>query len=83
MAGAAKGSGEASMSKKQKSYRERLRRGIVILKVPADHLALAEAMIASGRLSVSEALQRNATEGATAALLDQWAREVLETLRYR
>lgn len=71
------------MSKKQQNYRQRQRAGIAILKVPVDHLTLADAMIASGRLSASEALQRNATEGATAALLDQWAREVLETLRYR
>jgi hypothetical protein len=52
--------------RKQRNYRKRQACGLAIVQVPVRQYELASALIASGRLTVSEALERRAVEHAVA-----------------
>jgi hypothetical protein len=56
-------------------YRARRRHGIVMLRVPAEGLGLAEMLVASGRLRACDVLDRAATEAAVRQLIDDIIRE--------
>jgi hypothetical protein len=61
--------------RKQRAYRKRLACGIAVLRVPIQHHELAEALIASGRLSIAETLDRRAVEHEVALLVEEWRRQ--------
>ena len=60
--------------KKQRAYRKRQACGVAVLRVPVHEHALAEALIASGRLGPIETLSRPAIEAAVADIVAEWTR---------
>jgi len=57
---------------KQKDYRQRQAKGVVVLRVPVHEYQLLDALIAAGRLSDAEALDRSAVERQLSLLVDEW-----------
>lgn len=55
-----------------KRWRARRRHGIEVLRVAVPSFDLAAALIESGRLTVPQALERRAVEGAAAEVLMEW-----------
>jgi hypothetical protein len=58
--------------KKQRAYRSRQRNGLIVLRVEVPEIALAEALIASNRLCVSDTANRQAVEHQVADILAEW-----------
>jgi hypothetical protein len=59
---------------RQRRYRERQRRGEVMLAVLADEFGLIDALIDAGLLSERDAESRVLVEGAVSRLLAAWAK---------
>jgi hypothetical protein len=57
--------------------RARRRQGLAIFYVEANEARMVEALLAAGRLTEAEALERPAVERELAKLLDDWARRWL------
>ena len=60
---------------KQRSYRKRRACGKAVLKVEAPLYPLISAMIASGRLSPEQALQRSEVERQAGMILEEWRKQ--------
>jgi DNA-binding GntR family transcriptional regulator len=58
---------------RQRRQRERERQGLVVLKIEADEHALAAALIAAGRISEADALDRKHLQATVSELLRAWA----------
>jgi hypothetical protein len=67
-----------SAAERQRRWRHRERAGKVIRRAEVDELPFAEALIASGLLSESEALYRRMQEAAITAILREWWRRFTE-----
>lgn len=61
-------------ARKQATYRKRQRAGLAVLRVPAPSYELTAALIASGRLTAAQALDRAQVERATGEVLSEWSR---------
>jgi hypothetical protein len=57
---------------RQRRSRARRRAGLVLLKVEADEHRLAEALIACGRVTAAEGLQRSRIEQEVSELVQDW-----------
>jgi hypothetical protein len=62
----------SSHADRQRAYRRRQNDGEAVLPVRTAYNRLCEALIASGRLSEAEALEREAVTAAAAAVLDDF-----------
>ena len=60
-------------AKNMRQYRKRQHSGQVVLRVPVDHAAVTEALIATGVLNEHEALDKRRVEAAIAAQIGAWA----------
>lgn len=60
---------------KQKNYRRRLVSGVAVLKIEAPILPLVEALLAAGRLTHEQALNRAEVEREVAAIVEAWRKE--------
>jgi len=59
-------------AEKKRRYRKRLRDGKIVLHVEVDECELAQAMIASERLTEAESTQRDALNRAAEGVLREW-----------
>ena len=57
---------------KQRVYRRRLAHGRAVLKIETAYYPLIEAMLAAGRISEVEALDRHAVERQVGAIVEEW-----------
>ena len=57
---------------KKRNYRRRLRDGRIVVKIEVTECELAEALIASERLSPAETTRRDALTRAVEAVLAEW-----------
>jgi hypothetical protein len=61
--------GMTAKQRRQNHYRQRRRANLVLLPVPIDEFALANALIESGRLSIADALDRRRVSQVVSQLL--------------
>ena len=59
---------------KNRRYRARQRCGVAIVAIPIDQVAIAEAMIASGRLPPAATLERARVTAAITEIVNDWAK---------
>lgn len=57
----------------QRRYRRRRRKGIAVVGLPLHYYALVEALLAAGRISDSDAVDKGKVEAAAANVLSEWA----------
>jgi hypothetical protein len=60
---------------KQRSYRKRRACGVAVLKIEVPLYPLISTMIALGRLSTEQALNRAEVERQAGAILEEWRRQ--------
>jgi hypothetical protein len=60
-------------ARRQRAFRQRQRRGQIILKIPVDEVALGAALLAARHVAEPETLSRPALERGAATVLSQWA----------
>jgi hypothetical protein len=63
---------KVSSAARQRRARERRARGVICLRVEVSEHDVANALIASGRLSEDEALRRSLAEREVAEVLNEW-----------
>jgi hypothetical protein len=68
---------------KKRAYRRRLRDGVIVLQIEITECDLAEAMIASERLSEVDTLDRGKLAAAVSAVLREWAARWCKRLQTR
>ena len=73
-------SGYRSGAERQRRARERRRRGVVSFHIEAHEHRLAEALIVSGRLTDTQALERRQIEHELAKLVEDWIHRWLQTV---
>jgi len=56
-----------------RQYRKRRHNGQVVLRVPIDHAAVVNALVATGALSEREALDKRRVASAIAAQIGAWS----------
>jgi len=59
---------------KQRAYRRRLACGKAVLRIEAPLYPLIDALLAAGRISEVEALDRHAVERQVGAIVEEWRR---------
>jgi hypothetical protein len=65
-------------ARRQRAYRQRASRGEVCLKVNVNYFSTIDALIASSRISESDALDRTKVEAAIAVVLVDWTNKWAE-----
>ena len=73
----------ARSAARKRRFRQRQKAGAVILRVEICEHALAEALICSGRLSETAALDRGATEREAARIISEWSQHWLRDASLR
>ena len=58
--------------RKQTRYRQRLRHGIAVLRIPVELLSVQESLINAERLTISETLERARVESAVSEIVAEW-----------
>jgi hypothetical protein len=61
-----------TQSEKNRRYRQRLKHGISIVPVAIDPHAVAEAMLAAGRMQPGDTLLRHAVAAELSAVISEW-----------
>lgn len=62
-------------SERQRTWRQRRATGLTVLQTPVPHYQVVEALIAAGRLSIADALDKRRVEHAAAEVLVEWAKD--------
>jgi hypothetical protein len=68
----------STLAQRRRSFRQRQRRGRIVIRLEVNEFEIAAALLASRHLAESEAANRAALERGVEAVLSGWARQWLK-----